>query len=65
MGVWRRLWHPLAAVVAGNLLYLGLEPRLPPRARHDPLRLDWGLVVDFWICLACYGLVSLMRRWRR
>jgi hypothetical protein len=55
-------WRSLFAVLAGNAIYLLLERSLPPRARHEPHAVDWGLAVDFWICLACYGLLSLFRR---
>jgi hypothetical protein len=24
-------------------------------------QIDWGLAVDFWICLVCYGLVRMIR----
>jgi hypothetical protein len=58
----RRLWRPLAAVLAGNFLYLALEPHLPPGARHAPFRTDWGLAVDFWFCLVCYGILDLLLR---
>jgi hypothetical protein len=61
----RRLGHSLVAVLAGNLIYLVLEPHLPPGARHTPFRLDWGIAVDFWLCLVCYGLVALLLRSRR
>lgn len=54
----RRYWKMLVAVLGGNLLYFGvLLHYLPPAARHRPSQLDWGLVVDFWICLALYGLL--------
>jgi hypothetical protein len=55
----------LAAVLAGNAVYFLLMPYLPAAARHDYRRYDLGLVVDFWICLVFYGLISLIRRWRR
>ncbi len=55
------LWRSLAAVVAGNVIYLLLENHLPPRARHQPFVLDWGLAVDFWFCLACFGLIRMIR----
>lgn len=58
----RRLWHPLAAVLAGNFLYFTLERYLPPAARHTPFRTDWGIAVDFWFCLVCYGLLALLKR---
>lgn len=49
----------LLAVVLGNVVYfLLLMPRLPPAGRHYPNRLDWGLVVDFWVCIAMYGLID-------
>jgi hypothetical protein len=65
--VLRRLVKQAIAVVAGNLLYFFvLMPHLPPAGRHRPDRLDLGLLVDFWVCVALYGvIVWLDRRWRR
>jgi hypothetical protein len=57
----RSFWHSLIAVVAGNAIYFSVARFLPPRAQHEIYRMDWGLAVDFWICLACYGLVRLIR----
>ena len=57
----RSFWQSLAAVLAGNAIYLCVEPYLPARAQHQLYQIDWGLAVDFWICLACYGLVRLIR----
>jgi uncharacterized membrane protein len=55
-------WRSLIAVLAGNALYfLVLERILPPRAQHQPFQIDWGLAVDFWVCLVCYGLLRLIR----
>jgi len=55
----RSYWKTLVAVLGGNLVYFAiLFPYLPPTARHRPGRLDWGLLVDFWICLAVYGLLA-------
>ncbi len=63
-GVWIR---SLIAVLVGNALYyLVLFRHLPPAAQHRPYRIDWGLVVDFWICLAVWGIQEmLLRRWRK
>jgi hypothetical protein len=62
----RRNWKLLTAVLGGNLLYFGvLYPYLPAAARHRPSRLDWGLVVDFWICLAVFGLLAFSFRRKR
>ena len=56
----RRYWRTLVAVLGGNLLYFWvLYPYLPAGARHQLYQLDWGLVVDFWLCLAVYGLLSI------
>jgi hypothetical protein len=60
-----RLLKQFAAVLIGNLLYFFvLMPHLPPAARHIPYRLDWGLLVDLWICLVIYGLIELIFRRR-
>lgn len=56
-----RLLRALAAVLAGNALYLLLlAPRLPEWARHRPFALDPGLLVDFAICLAIYVVLGLL-----
>ena len=55
-------WRSLVAVLAGNAIYFGFERHLPPKARHQPYAIDWGLAVDFWMCLVCYGLIGLFRR---
>jgi hypothetical protein len=63
----RRLLKQFAAVLIGNLLYFFvLIPHLPAAARHTPYHLDWGLLVDLWICIVIYGLVELLLRlWRQ
>jgi hypothetical protein len=55
-------WRSLIAVLAGNTVYFSLEHYLPPRARHEAYAIDWGLAVDFWMCLVFYGLVGLFHR---
>jgi hypothetical protein len=54
-------WRSLIAVLAGNLIYYSVESYLPTRAQHDLYRIDWGLAVNFWFCLACYGVVRMIR----
>jgi len=56
-----RLWRYLAAILIGNAIYFSLARYLPERAQHQPYHIDWGLAVDFWICLVCYGIVRLIR----
>ena len=57
----RNFWRSLIAILAGNAIYFSVEPWLPIRAQHQPFIIDWGLVVDFWICLFCWGLLRLIR----
>ena len=57
----RSFWQSLIAVLAGNAIYFSVERFLPARAQHQLFQIDFGLAVDFWICLACYGLVRLIR----
>ncbi|MBI2816160.1 MAG: hypothetical protein HYX72_04385 [Acidobacteria bacterium] len=62
----QRYWKTVVAVLGGNLIYfLVLAPYLPPAARHRRHQLDWGLVVDFWVCLAVFGLLSLVWKSKR
>jgi hypothetical protein len=58
------LLQALAAIVAGNVVYLILYPHLPPMARHHPFHVDLGSAVDFWFCLVAYGLIRTARRWK-
>ena len=55
-------WRSLLSIVIGNAIYFSAIDKLPPAARHQPNRIDWGLVVDLWICVAVYGLSWMI--WR-
>jgi hypothetical protein len=57
----RSFWRSLIAVLLGNAIYFGVMRFLPERAQHQVFRIDWGLAVDFWICLVCYGLLRFIR----
>jgi hypothetical protein len=58
-----RILKQFVAILVGNLFYFFvLIPYLPPAARHTPYHLDWGLLVDLWICLVIYGLIELLLR---
>jgi hypothetical protein len=52
------------AIVLGNVAYFLLAPSFPPVARHHPFRVDLGMLIDFWFCLAAYGLIRTARRWK-
>jgi ABC-type uncharacterized transport system permease subunit len=65
--VLRRLLKQSVAVVVGSLLYFFvLMPHLPLAGRHQPFRIDIGLLVDAWVCLVLYGAIEWVdRKWRR
>lgn len=60
----KNFFRSLVAVVSGNAIYFLLFPILPLAARHEPTRLDWGLVIDAWLCLAVYGVLALVSQYR-
>jgi hypothetical protein len=54
-------WRSLISILAGNAIYFSVLQWLPRKAQHQPFQIDWGLAVDFWICLFCWGLLRLIR----
>jgi hypothetical protein len=58
-------FHALVAVLAGNAVYFLLEKYLPVQAHHVPSRIDLGMLVDFCICLAMFGMVKTVAGRRR
>ncbi|HYG99690.1 MAG TPA: hypothetical protein VD837_11210 [Terriglobales bacterium] len=66
LNIWSNVWRSLAAILIGNALYfLLIAPRLPPSGQHRPFAIDWGLVIDFWVCLVVYGLIDLILKRRK
>jgi hypothetical protein len=57
--------HALAGVLGGNALYFAFEKYLPPAARHAPMKMDLGMVVDFWFCLVIFGVIKTVAGRRR
>lgn len=57
----RRWAEYLLAVLGGNVVYLAIEPQLPPPFRHRMFQVDLGLAIDFIICVVLYGLIRLVR----
>lgn len=61
--IWRNFWKSLIAILIGNAIYfLLLSPHLPPVAQHQVSSIDFGLLVDFWVCLVVYGIIELILR---
>ncbi len=61
----RNFLKSLASVLLGNAIYFLVMPKLPLRAQHQYNRLDLGLIIDFWICVVIYGLISTLGFLRR
>jgi hypothetical protein len=61
-----RLWRwveYLAAILLGNAIYFfSLYPHLPHPLRHQAFHVDWGVGMDFVVCVLVYGLIRLARR---
>jgi hypothetical protein len=50
----------LLAILLGNAIYyLSLAPHLPEIFRHQGFQMDGGVLVDFVVCVAVYGLIRL------
>jgi hypothetical protein len=59
----RRWVEYLVAILAGNAIYfLVLFRGLPPALRHEPLRIDAGLLLDFVCCILVYAAIRLGSR---
>jgi len=56
-----RLWRYLLAILLGNAIYFGFLRYFPAPFRHEAFMADWGLAVDFAICVACFALIRLIR----
>jgi hypothetical protein len=56
-----RLLRYLIAILLGNAIYFWILPHLPPSLQHEPLHLDWGVAVDFAVCLLLYGVIRMIR----
>lgn len=59
----RRWLEYLIAIALGNLIYyFSLMPHLPNFLLHQTFQIDAGILVDFVICVAVYGLIRLAGR---
>jgi hypothetical protein len=58
----RQFGQSLLAILAGNAAFLALNPHLPPAFQHQTFRVDWGLAVDFLLCLAAFALIRWVDR---
>lgn len=59
----RRWIEYLIAILCGNAIYyFSLVPHLPESLQHQGFRMDWGVLVDFIVCVAMYGLIRLAEK---
>jgi hypothetical protein len=67
LGATPRRWvEYLAAILIGNAIYyFSLLPHLPAPLRHQGPQVDWGMGVDFLVCVGVYGLIRLGSRMYR
>lgn len=54
----------LVAILGGNALYFALYGFLPISLRHAPFRLDFGLLLDFLLCVSIWVLILRLRNGR-
>jgi hypothetical protein len=54
----------LLAVLVGNAVYFLLKKHLPAAAQHIRYKTDLGTLVDFWFCLAVFGVIKTVVGWR-
>lgn len=61
LGVTPRRWlEYLVAILVGNAIYFfSLVPHLPESLRHQGPHVDLGMLLDFVVCVAVYGLIRL------
>ncbi len=50
------------AVIGGNAIYYSFEDHLPPVFHHHIFAMDWGLVLDFWICVFLWVILTSVTR---
>lgn len=56
----RRWLEYLVAILFGNgIYYLSLFPHLPGSLQHQGFQMDPGVLIDFLVCVAMYGLIRL------
>ncbi len=56
----RRWLEYLIAILFGNAIYyFSLFPHLPESLQHQGFEVDPGVLIDFLVCVAMYGLIRL------
>jgi hypothetical protein len=59
----RRWMEYLIAILVGTAIYyFSLVPHLPAALRHEEFHVDLGMILDFAVCAAVYGLMRLGKR---
>ena len=56
----RNLGKALLSILIGNLIYFWASPRLPSIIQHRPNTVDYGLGVDFLVCVVMYIIINVL-----
>jgi hypothetical protein len=61
LGVTPRRWlEYLVAILLGQAIYyFSLIPHLPQFLQHQGFQIDLGMLIDFCVCVAVYGLIRV------
>ena len=54
----RNIGKALLSILVGNLIYFWANPRLPYAMQHQPNSIDYGLGVDFLVCVVVYVIID-------
>jgi len=55
------LGESFLAVLLGNIIYFGFAPQLPERFQHQLFRPDFGLLLDFLVCVVAFLVIRVVR----
>ena len=57
-GPMKNLGKALLSILIGNLIYFWANPRLPYAMQHQPNSIDYGLGLDFLVCVVIYVIMD-------
>jgi len=62
IGMKKKLLRIILAIAAGNAIYFSILRFLPERLQHEPFQFDEGLLIDFFLCLLLFFILSAFFR---
>jgi hypothetical protein len=61
-GFWRWVEYVVAILLGNAIYFFSLYRHLPRALQHRMFRIDWGVALDFAVCVAVYGLIRVAKR---